>query len=309
MAQKDFVGWGITPLPLPECAAYVFFAISGVLAGFRIDTVSSPGNYYIKKAIRILPLYYTYILLSIVVFLSLGRTSEIINARLAYYLFLVPSVPFVLSQGILPLVHLWFIGTLILFYLSVPLFAKFDGSKRKNLALVIAAIWFAAKLLARLLGRGAIYRFIGCTCFDVLFIGVWCGLQLKDGRSIKGSWAIALSIISWCLFLLSGLYGHLIPAPVRIEFISILALIIIYTQQRKTDSPLLENKVARFLGTISYEIYVGHILLIILLSLLYIHSGVEVADPIIYLTTTLSVVIFAYLLRFCTSALFKTNKS
>ena len=305
MSQKDFVSWDITPLPLPECAAYVFFAISGVLAGFRIDSVSSPGDYYKKKAFRILPLYYTYILLSIVVFLSLGRTSEVINARLPYYLFLVPSIPFVLSQGILPLVHLWFIGTLILFYLFVPLLAKFNRRKQKILALVISAIWFAAKLLARLFGHGAVYRLIGCTCFDVLCLGVWCGLQLKDGTSLGNVKAVLISVFTWGLFLLSGLYGHIIPALVRIEFVSVLALIIIVTQQRQKFCFFLENKVARFLGGISYEIYVVHILVIILLSYVYQRLCLSTANWVIYLTSTLIVILVSYLMKVGISAVLK----
>lgn len=309
MAQKDFVCWDITPLHLPECAAYVFFSISGVLAGFRIDTIQSPGVFYFKKARRILPLYYSYILITIVVFLSLGRASEVFNIRLLYYLFLVPSIPFILSQGILPLVHLWFIGTLLLFYLSVPLFARLNESKRRFYALTIATIWFAIKLLAKIFEGGVAYRFIACTCFDVLYLGVWCGLLLKDGKSIEGVKAIAISIITWCLFLSSGLYAHLIPAPIRIEYISALALIIIFTQQTKRSSYLLENRVSRFIGSISYEIYVGHILLIIVLSQFYRNLGTGAADWIIYLATTLCVVLFAYLLNVGVSALFKSHKS
>lgn len=307
MAQKDFVNWDITPLPLPECAAYVFFAISGVLAGFRIDTIQSLGDFYFKKAKRILPLYYSYILITIIVFLSLGRTSEVLNIRLLYYLFLFPSIPLILSQGILPLVHLWFIGTLVLFYLSVPLFARLNESKRRFFALTIATIWFAIKLLARFFDGDIAYRYIACTCFDVLYLGVWCGLLLKDGKLIEGVKATVISIFTWCLFLLSGLYAHIIPAPIRIEFISALALIIIFTQQTKRSSYLLENKVSRFISSISYEIYVGHILFIIILSQLYQHIVTGSADLIIYLATTLSVVLFAYLLRVGVSALFKTH--
>ena len=309
IAQKDFVSWEITRLPLPECVAYVFLAISGVLAGYRINSVHSMRDYYAKKARRILPLYYSYILITIVVFILLGRTSEIINTKLFYYLFLVPSIPFALSQGILPLVHLWFIGTLVLFYLCIPLFAKLDECKKKRYALTIAAIWFIAKMIMRIMGGGIVYRLISCTSFDVLFLSVWCGLQLKDGISIGGAMAVVFSIIAWCLFLLSGLYGHIIPAPVRIEFISALSLIIIVTQQRQQYSRLLENQFARFLGSISYEIYVGQILLIILVSQLFMRLNPDIPDLAIYMTTTLSVVLFAYILKVGVSAVFNTDKS
>ena len=98
MAQKDFVSWDITPLPLPECAAYVFFAISGVLAGLRIDSIHSTHEYYAKKARRILPLYYAYILITIIVFFSLGRKSEVFNYRLLFHGFLWLCIAGVLNN-------------------------------------------------------------------------------------------------------------------------------------------------------------------------------------------------------------------
>lgn len=156
MAQKDFADWGLGTFPFPECCAYVFFVISGFLAGFRIDTISSPIGYYRKKAKRILPLYYSYISVVVLVFSLLGRGSAVLNTNLLYYLFLVPSIPFAKTNGVLPLVHLWFIGTILLFYLVFPLFAKVKEEKRAIYAIVISFIWLVIKLLLKINGGGII---------------------------------------------------------------------------------------------------------------------------------------------------------
>ena len=298
MAQKDFTSWGLSLLPLPECSAYVFFVISGFLVGFRMDVLSSPKAYYRKKAKRILPLYYSYILLTSLVFLGIGRGEEVFNLRILYYVLLVPAIPFAASKGILPLVHLWFIGTLVLFYLVVPLFAKVKEEKQCLFASIIAVSWFIIKLLLRINGGGYFYRLVGCTCFDVLFIGVWGGLIMRKGFShFDDSTKFVLSIIAWVLFLFSGFYGRYVPAPVRTEFVAVLSLIIIVTQQRQNPSIILENRIARFLGGVSYEIYVGHILLIILLSMLYVYWGLCTSAWLVYVVTTVAVVLFAFVFK------------
>ena len=115
ISQRDFCQWEITSLPLPECCAYVFFLISGILAGYRIDQTGDVLSYYRKKARRILPLYYFYVIISVLLFVVMGRLDEVLDSRLWYYLFLVPQIPFCSHTGILPLVHLWFIGTIVLF--------------------------------------------------------------------------------------------------------------------------------------------------------------------------------------------------
>ena len=70
VSQSDFCQWEIRSIPIPECSAYVFFAISGLLAGYRVDKTGDVLSYYKKKAYRLLPLYYSYLALSFLVFLS-----------------------------------------------------------------------------------------------------------------------------------------------------------------------------------------------------------------------------------------------
>ena len=90
VSQRDFCQWGIRTIPIPECSAYVFFAISGLLAGYRVDKTGGVLSYYKKKAHRLLPLYYSYLALSILVFSVMGRWNEFFNGSLLFYLFLIP---------------------------------------------------------------------------------------------------------------------------------------------------------------------------------------------------------------------------
>ena len=88
ISQHDFCQWEIRSLPLLECSAYVFFVISGFLAGYRIDKINGVLAFYKKKARRFLPLYYSYLVFSVLAFFAIGRAYEVFNIRLLYYLFL-----------------------------------------------------------------------------------------------------------------------------------------------------------------------------------------------------------------------------
>ena len=311
ISQRDFCQWEITSLPLPECCAYVFFLISGILAGYRIDQTGDVLSYYRKKACRILPLYYSYVIISALLFVALGRSDEVLDSRLWYYLFLVPQIPFCSHTGILPLVHLWFIGTIVLFYVLFPLFAIVKDNMRVIGATVIAITWLLVKLALRVFSGtdSVLYHFVTVTSLDILFAGVLVGLLMRKGNPIldylkSATW---LGLIAWLLFLGSGLYARLVPAPIRMEFIAFLAFVIIMTQQAHSPVPNLEIKFLNWMGDISYEIYVVQIIVIILLSLLYSKTGIELPAAVIYLVCSAIVIGVAWCFHKTLGRLFKVK--
>ena len=81
--QPDFCNWGqILSLPLPDCCAYIFFVLSGFLAGYTSYSDFSTSLYYQKRARKILPLYYGYVLLSVTTFIVLGKEDDVITPNL-----------------------------------------------------------------------------------------------------------------------------------------------------------------------------------------------------------------------------------
>lgn len=298
VSQEALCGWMVASLPLPECSAFVFFVISGFLAGCRIDGIKDVSSYYKKKANRFFPLYYSYLIVSVLVFLAIGQSEQILAPRLVWYLCLLPQVPFCSHTGILPLLHLWFIGSLVLFYGLFPLFAKVKSHKRIATAAIIAVIWLSFKLALRFfVGTDSfLYGFVRVTGLDILFAGVWAGLLWKEENSfftkLKG--LTPLSIIAWILFLFSGFYDKYIPAPVRADFLAVLALVIIITQQAESPFPNLEHRAFDWLGRISYEVYVIQFLVLIILARVYSRIGIEYSDFIIYFVCTAIVIGFAW---------------
>jgi peptidoglycan/LPS O-acetylase OafA/YrhL len=294
VSQQALCGWKVISLPLPVCCAYVFFAISGFLAGYRIDKIESALSFYKKKVTRLLPLYYSYLVISILVFIVIGQSSQVLGPRLLWYFLMMPQIPFCSHPGILPFVHLWFVGTLVLFYGLCPLFAKIVSQRRIYVAAAIAFIWLFIKLALRaFVGTDSfLYEFVRVTSLDILFAGVWVGLLWKERNPflVRLENCSAISVIAWLMFLSSGIYGNFIPAPIRPEFMAFLAFLIIITQQTESPFPNLELIFLDWLGKISYEIYVVQFLVIILLSKVYFSLGLEIPDFMIYALSSLMVI-------------------
>ena len=304
-SQTWFVSWSddttISSVQdyLPVCCAYVFFVISGFLSGFKSSKNNPLKDYFEKKARRILPLYYFYIVCSIIAFALLGRIDEIANVNLLFYLFPVPQLPFTgCGTAILPLVHLWFIGSLLLFYILFPIVEKYSGDKLLKVSLIISVCWFLLKCgLYIFVGKCTfVYKLVGVSALDCLFGGVVLGIFVKEQNVIitKIVNSNIIAVISWILFLASGFYGNYIPSTVRVEYMAIITCLLILSQINAKPIINLENRVCNWVGGISYEIYVMQILVIILLSTLYLNFNLHLQAVYIYLSVFATVILVAW---------------
>lgn len=297
--QDAFAKWSeVKSLPLPICCAYVFFVISGFLSGFRHSSIESFACYYKSKVKRIFPLYYSYLLIAVFVYCLFGWPDEVIDNRLFYYLFLVPNIPFCSASGLVPVVHLWFIGSLLLFYLIFPIIVNLGKGRMLKLSAIICIFWALSKWAIYLfVGKDTfLYRYWGITGFDCAFAGVFFGVLFRE-KSVQvysfldSTFYKGIAILAWVLFLSSGLYGSFLPAPVRVEYIVLLSICLIFDQLSNKPVLNLENKTCNWLGKVSYEIYVTQILIIVLLSSLYVKFNLSFPDYLVYLCVT-GVVIF-----------------
>ena len=120
-AQIDFVSVGgvaLKSMPFPAGCLTILFVLSGFLAGFFMEKNNSDILYYYKKrAGRILPVYYLYIAGVLLIYWFAGKASKVFVPNLWYYIIPAGIIPFCSSNGILPLVHLWFVAVMVLFYL------------------------------------------------------------------------------------------------------------------------------------------------------------------------------------------------
>lgn len=304
--HPTFGEWGVAGFHLPVVADGVtlFFVISGFLITYLLlneaeqtQQISIP-KFYMRRILRIWPIYYLYMIVALLV------ASSWSDSNVWYYLFFVANIPFVLNNGIALIVHYWSIGVEEQFYLFWPWLVKFTRGKQKKLLLVAAVLcltWLLLKWGAYIfVGKTTAYRFFAATRFDCMMIGAIGAILFftKNKRFNRLLGDRVLGVVSLLLLFFSQPWSGIVPAPVRPQLLAVLSLFCIMSQ---LHNPVinLENRVCDFVGKISYGIYVIHPLLIFLLSKLYcqLHVGLPpgVDVVVIYILVTAVTVFVAWL--------------
>lgn len=265
-----FGNWGLAPLPFripwPEEPVTTFFVISGFLITYllmneigKTNDVSIP-KFYMRRILRIWPLYYIYMLLAVLAVMWLNSPMD---DSVWYYALFSGNISFALGLGLVPLFHYWSLGVEEQYYMWYPWVAKYGKKHLLAIVLVLCVVWFGLKLGSYVLfGKGFAYRLLSITRFDCMMIGAAGAILYYKG----GRWFIQLcgnkwvSIVAWILFFASGVYANFIPAPIRAEYIALLSLVVIVSGL--VYKPIFENRIMNYLGKISYGIYVIHPLLI-----------------------------------------------
>lgn len=143
--QDTFGNWGIKGLHLPLFADGVtlFFVISGFLITFlllnewdKTRTIDIP-KFYMRRILRIWPIYYGYLLISLLVLWIVGQKADMLNQQLWYYLFFAANIPFLSAVRIWPIVHYWSIGVEEQFYLFWPWLVRIGKKNLLPLALIV----------------------------------------------------------------------------------------------------------------------------------------------------------------------------
>lgn len=267
-----FGEWGIgTPVfdvPWPSGPVTTFFVISGFLITYllmnevgRTNDVSI-GKFYMRRILRIWPLYYGYFVLSLIVVAAFNGE---INSAAWFYGFFSGNISHAIGIGIIPLYHFWSLGVEEQFYMWYPWMVKYNKKHILYAVCGLCVLWFGAKLGCYLfLGKGLAYRIFAVTQFDCMMLGAAGAIMYYLGtewfKQLCGNRCVA--IVAWMLFFTSGLWAKYIPSPITYEVIAIVSLFVIMAGLLR--KPLLENKVMNYLGKISYGIYVIHPILLYL---------------------------------------------
>jgi peptidoglycan/LPS O-acetylase OafA/YrhL len=283
----------------------LFFVLSGFLITYLLLAEEfffkkiSIRKFYVRRILRIWPLYFLIVLLAffvlphIQIFILPGFEKDYIHAnfilRLVLYLAFLPNLAQALL-GIVPYVsHTWSIGTEEQFYLMWPLFLKY--LKKYRIALMIAIMIFY--VLVSLFLKSSVSNFIP---YKSVCKGFWMSFNINC-MAVGGIFAIwlfqknkvlnyffkpfvfflALAIVLLLLFNIIHV-THFLQ-----ELYAILFAIIIVNLAAKPSLKLsLENYYLNYLGNISYGLYMYHPMAIVL-SLFICKSFHATSNIIIYL--------------------------
>ena len=265
-----FGDWGMGAptfdVPWPSGPVTTFFVISGFLITYllmnevgRTNDVSI-GKFYMRRILRIWPLYYGYFVLSLIVVAAFK--GEINNAAW-FYGFFSGNISHAIGIGIIPLYHFWSLGVEEQYYMWYPWMLKYNKKHTLTAVSVLCVMWFGAKLGSYLFfGKGLFYHIFAVTQFDCMMLGASGAIMYYRGTE----WFKRLcnnrnvAIVAWILFFTSGLWAKYIPSPITNEVIALISLLVIMAGLLR--KPILENKIMNYLGKISYGIYVIHPILI-----------------------------------------------
>jgi peptidoglycan/LPS O-acetylase OafA/YrhL len=266
----------------------LFFVLSGFLiGGILLDERSSPryfATFYIRRAFRILPLYYLALALFSLRFLPLqqvfGHAFKLSPNPVPWisYLTFTQNIAMALVGGLgaVPMAATWSLAVEEQFYLTIPWIIR--KIARPNLAWILVSVIVLAPLLRTALylffrhGGFAAYVLMPCRA-DALCLGVFCALLVRTPRWSKLLLAHRKSLYVATGFLFLGLValtfrGYEFSAwmlTIGYSWLGLFysgCLLIAITARSGIAQCILCNRLLMRLGVLAYCIYLLHLPLI-----------------------------------------------
>ena len=284
----------------------IFFALSGflitrlLLKALRNKTYSFK-NFWVKRIIRIFPIYYLTVL-----FCYLFISKAHIHSLLFYY----SNFDFAFNHDAHPMRHTWSLAVEEHYYLFVPLIVYFISRKnliRFFLYVIPTFVFFQVMYLGifypeniKIIDKVSSIRF--------LTLGLGSFLALKEGE-LKKMTKHKKSMTLLILFLfIVGPFLRFFDSPtlyiigrfvfsgiISISFLSILVSNHYFDEQSITQK-IFSNRVLKFFGKISYGLYLYHLPILFLFGASHMQDYGYVSLPklILIIGTVVFVSIISY---------------
>ena len=258
----DLAGNGVT----------IFFVLSGFLICFLLMKEKEIHSlrikdFYIRRALRIWPLYYLYLGLALLT--TYWFNIPVNNQMILPYVFLAANIPFILQMALPFLSHYWSLGVEEQFYLFFPQLARLSNKRLLNTSLILISFLLLLKLFCWFLQKKYGYEIplatITVTRFHVMLMGVVAAILYYQENKLflQISTHKVVQVLAWIGLLLITLNKFHFASVIDGELVAVIAVILIMGQVTKRNQIInLENRACDFIGKISYGMYVIHPLLI-----------------------------------------------
>lgn len=289
----------------------LFFTLSGFLITYLLFEEKekkekiSIGKFYVRRILRIWPLYFFILLISsIVFFYDHSNHHEYYNA-LPYYLLFTPNLAFILDIGIKYSSILWSVGAEEQFYLTWPWIIQ--KVKNKRLAYLLGFIVLSWAIGPHILdyvnynylsSSNSIFvlsKLMGRMGFGAMATGSLIAYLAKfkpDKLSIIFSPIVqVIAILSVLTIWIFDMLPH-VAASDQI-YASLFAVIIANFALNDKCIISLENKPLNYLGKISFGLYVYHLIMFDVSKQIFIFLNIDVPQIVLFTSGTLTTVIVA----------------
>lgn len=264
----DLAGFGVT----------VFFALSGFLITLLLikekeATASvSIRKFYIRRILRIWPLYFLYMVVALLVeYFLFGKGYS--YGQIMYYVLFVPNIPFVIGGVVDLLAHYWSLGVEEQFYVFWPLLIKMFINRFLSFSIVFIVLFLFVKLILNLYygGYSVPYTLLYVSRFDCMAIGGVGAYLYHHHSRIAGYFNTKLAqAFAWGIMGLIFINKFHFFSIIDHELVAFVTVILIMNQVSNQITLIkLENRLMNYLGKISFGIYVYHTLIIALVTYLF----------------------------------------
>lgn len=264
---------------------YFFFVLSGFLITYLLMTEKekystiSIKQFYLRRVLRIWPLYYLILILGFFVlpnfeifqipYLQKVFTANF-SSNLILYILILPNLAFSIFPAVPNIGQSWSIGVEEQFYIFWPWLISKSRSILKTLITVIVVL-ILIKIGVLILGKFFYYSswykplklFVAMSKFECMAIGgigayfLFTKNQLISYFHNKTIFIVSLSLIILLMFFTP----ENIQDGIHIVY-SILFLNVILFCSKNNSNRFLENSIFKYLGKISYGIYMYHFMMI-----------------------------------------------
>jgi len=251
-----------------------FFTLSGFLITTLLLKEKTTYNdidlkkFYIRRILRIWPLYFLIIIIGSLIFLMHPQQGE--KASYFYfYIFFVGNLAYSMGRAIWSINVLWSVGVEEQFYAFWPFIIRSNNVLKSILIFLIA--FLGIKLYAKHLGSWP-YNLAMNTGIDCMAIGaLFAYANFKSWSFLKLFYYRIIQVLAWGAFISSFVWRFHISTFIDNEAYSlIIGIIILNVSCNPATIFTLENSVLKYLGKISYGIYAYHMLIILAWTIFFV---------------------------------------
>lgn len=266
---------------------YFFFVLSGFLITYLLLVEKHTyqkikiKDFYIRRLLRIWPLYYLVIIIGFFVLphftsIQIPYLKNVVEnsfcQNLILYLIMLPNVAYSMYSAFPHIGQAWSIGVEEQFYIIWPWIIAKSRSVLKTLIFIIGLL-ISIKVVVLLLG--SFYRaedwythlksFVAMTKFESMAIGGIGAYLLQQKKEAIPGLVYNSFTLNVCILLIPVLI-YITPSflqdGIHIAYSLIFLVIILNVVSDKKLWLNLENRTADFLGRISYGLYMYHLMII-----------------------------------------------
>lgn len=288
----------------------IFFSLSGFLITYLLlaekkeTGIVNIRHFYVRRMLRIWPLYYLYLVLCILTFFIFGFSFEI--QPVFYYLFLLANIPFIAGNALRFLNHYWSLGVEEQFYSFWPWIIKTKKNVLKWTVMICIGL-IVLKVALRISDilfnnseSGWLYMTLHVTRFHCMLIGaIGAILYFRQNELfLKITNNLFTQVLSWLVVFLTAVNKFHIFSVLDNELVALITVFLIMGQiQRKHKIVNLDLFITDSIGKIAYGIYVIHPLVIFYLSkIISFEEATSVLNYlVVYACVFTTTILFAYL--------------